>query len=127
MDVPRPSESDTLSAAVPRQRGSEARPPEASPAPAPAPPMAPRRRRLRRILLVALLVVGAGAVGAVGYGFIWYDQMTKPDRGTPTSSADSYLGALLIERDESRAALFVCGAADLDSIRDFKSEIEAQE
>lgn len=127
MDVSRPGESETRPAAVPRQRASDTRPPAVTPDPAPRP--SPRRRgRLRRLLLVALLAVGVAAVGAVGYGFIWYDQETRPDRSTPDGAVSNYLRALLVDRDDTRAALFACSdGRGLAAIRELRTSIEERE
>lgn len=82
----------------------------------------------RRIVLVGLLVVGVGFVGALGYGFLLYDRVTRPDRSAPDVSVDNYLRALLVDRDDGRAALFSCrDAAGLAEIRALRDDIEARE
>lgn len=83
--------------------------------------------RVRRVVLVALLVAGLGAVGAMGAGFVWYDQATRPDRSAPDLVVSHYLRAVLVERDDTRADLFVCAAPELDGLRGLRDEIEQRE
>jgi len=87
----------------------------------------PPRHGVRRLLLVALIVLGIGALAAPVYGFIWYDRATRPDLSQPDLVAASYLRALLIERDDPRADLFVCDEPDLGPIRALREEIERRE
>jgi hypothetical protein len=92
------------------------------------PPTTPSRGRLRRILLLVLLVGTVSLVGVLGYGFLLYDQATKPDRSTPDVAANNYLLALLVERDDVRANLFACRNKEgLADIRAFRDEIVARE
>lgn len=80
------------------------------------------------MLLTVLVVLGVGAVGAAGYGFVWYDRETRPDRSSPSASAGNYIGALLQDRDQNRADLFACDdEGGLSEIRRFQADIEERE
>jgi hypothetical protein len=82
----------------------------------------------RRVLLVVLLVAGVTAVGGIGYGFLLYDQATRPDRSAPDVTVDNYLRGLLMERDDTRAGLYACrDGSNLAEIRAFRTEIEERE
>src|SRR5688572_29610355 len=84
----------------------------AGPGAAPGRPVAagPRRRggRLRAVLAVLGGMVALLCLGGVGLAFVLYNEETKPDRGSPNVTADSYLRALLVERDGVRADVFAC-------------------
>ena len=149
MDAPQPSKSENPSIAVPHQRvpqiGGAARapagvppvppagPPLSGPVPVPGPqPVGPmrapgKRRWLRRVLPWILVVLVVGVVGAAGYGFIWYDRATAPDRSSPDATLSNYLGALLVERDDSRAGLYVCEAPHLAEMQELRGSIEQRE
>ncbi|GAB7049587.1 hypothetical protein JCM9534A_47130 [Catenuloplanes indicus JCM 9534] len=72
--------------------------------------------------------MGVLCSGTVGYTLWWYNQETKPDRSAPDVVASSFLRALLVERDDSQAVLYVCedGAA-LNHIYALRKEIESRE
>src|SRR5690606_6577135 len=82
---------------------------------------------MRRVLLLALIAVGVVAVATPVYVFVWYDRATRPDLSQPDLVASSYLRALLVERDDPRANLFVCEDPDLGAIRTLRDEIERRE
>lgn len=126
MDLPPPSEPETRSVAVPRQRAGE--PPSTAAKPDSAPRTGTGRRRWRRYLVVALLAVAVAAAGTVGYGLLWYDQQTRPDRSTPDGAVSNYLRALLVDRDDTRAALFTCpDVRGLAPMRELRRSIEDRE
>jgi hypothetical protein len=67
-------------------------------------------------------------VGAVGLGLVLYREETRPDRSSPSLAADSYLRALLVERDDARADVFSCrDQRQLADITSFANDIEARE
>lgn len=72
--------------------------------------------------MAVALAAGLALLGAVGYGFILYDQATKPDRSAPDVVVSNYLRALLVERDDVRAGLYACrdgsGLAEIRALRD---------
>ncbi|RZU72103.1 hypothetical protein EV384_0444 [Micromonospora kangleipakensis] len=107
---------------VPAQRT----PPEQLAPPAPAPVPERPRRRLRTVLsvvagLLALLCVGGGVTG-----FILYDRATAPDRSAPDVVVVNYLQALLVARDDNKAALFTCDGS-IPSVDGFRDQIVRRE
>jgi len=87
-----------------------------------------RRSWTWRIVVTLLVVVAAGTTGAAGIAFFAYDQATRIDRSDPDLVVTNYLRALLNERDETRAALYVCSdASGLSEIRALREQIESQE
>jgi hypothetical protein len=107
---------------IPAQRegGSTAPPPLPAPAvgsppPATVPvasgipgPAAPRRRKGRILLILAIVVASLVVLGGIA-GVVVYGQATKIDRSTPTVVARQFLQAALVEKDVGRVGLFVCG------------------
>ncbi|MGV9805472.1 Rv0361 family membrane protein [Micromonospora chersina] len=107
---------------VPAQRT----PPEQLAPPAPAPAPARPKRRLRTVLAVvagvlALLCAGGGVVG-----FVLYDRATAPDRSAPDVVVVNYLQAVLVTRDDNRAALFTCDGS-LQVMDDYRDQIVSRE
>jgi hypothetical protein len=85
-------------------------------------------RRGRQVILLVLLVAAVSLVGALSYGFIWYDQATKPDRSSPDVAVSNYLRAMFVDRDEVRAGLFACRERSvLDEIRRSRDDLVARE
>jgi hypothetical protein len=67
-------------------------------------------------------------LGGLGLGYVLYDQATELDRSAPDVVVDSYLRALLVDRNDATAALHTCGQdADLSAIEQLRSDIEGQE
>src|SRR5262245_3403748 len=94
------------------------------------PIQAPRRRPWgRRILLIIAIAVPVLAVSALGAGLVLYDRATRIDRSQPDLVVSNYLRALLLDRDDDRAALHTCadpgGLAEIRAWRD--NEIVARE
>jgi hypothetical protein len=81
------------------------------------------RRRSRTALIVLAAVLGMVAVAGVA-GLVIYDRATAIDRSTPTVVADQFLGAVVVERDPRRVALFICSEWSADeAIRDLTADI----
>lgn len=92
----------------------------APPLPEPA-PVRPRQQRVRTILTVTAAVLTALVLGGIVGGYVLYDRATTPDRSAPEVVVDNYLRAFLVDRDDTLAALFVCGdgaSVELRSLRD---------
>ncbi|HYN96306.1 MAG TPA: hypothetical protein VES42_20885 [Pilimelia sp.] len=67
-------------------------------------------------------------LGGAGIAFVYYDEATKPNRSAPSTAADGYLRALLVERDEARADTFACEeTGPLADIRGFRAQVAARE
>ncbi|WP_232323808.1 hypothetical protein [Catenuloplanes japonicus] len=85
------------------------------------------RRSWKTVLLVVASVMGVLCSGTVGYGLWRYNEETKPDRSAPDVAVSNYLRAFLSERDDNQASLYVCGSPDLNSMSDFRDDIENRE
>ncbi|WP_433233719.1 hypothetical protein ACQP2H_29155 [Micromonospora sp. CA-248260] len=108
---------------VPAQRT----PPDQSAPPAPLPVPPRRPRRLRTVLTVvggvlALLCVGAGVTG-----YVLYERAATPDRSAPDVVVDNYLREFLVNENDTRAELLVCGNADLKAVDALRSELRQRE
>ncbi|WP_341721439.1 hypothetical protein QQG74_29840 [Micromonospora sp. FIMYZ51] len=103
---------------VPAQRT----PPEELAPPAVAPAPQRPRRRLRTVLAVVAGTLAALCLGGAVAGYLVYDRVTTPDRSAPDVVVDNYLRAFLVDRNDVRANLFVCGSntdlGQLDALRD---------
>jgi hypothetical protein len=59
-------------------------------------------------------------LGGVSVAYVVYDKATEADRSSPEVAVTNYLQALLMERDQSRAALYACeeasNLADVDAL-----------
>ncbi|MFC0007946.1 hypothetical protein [Micromonospora siamensis] len=109
---------------VPAQRTSPDQ--FAPPAPAPAPGRPPRR--LRTVLVVVAGVLALLLVGGAVTAFVLYDRATAPDRSAPDVVVASYIQAFLIDKNDTKAAQFVCDAkADLAAVEDLRHEVEQRE
>jgi hypothetical protein len=88
----------------------------------------PRRRRLR---LVLALVGGALAVlclGGGGIAYVLYDRATAPDRSAPDVVVDNYLRAYLVDRNDTKAQLYVCGdSSQFAELRALRADLRARE
>lgn len=77
----------------------------------------PRRMAWRFVLAAFLAAVPLVCVGGLFLGFHLYDSATRPDRGTPAKTVQSYLQALLVNRDDADAAQYACaGTTDLGTL-----------
>jgi hypothetical protein len=65
-------------------------------------------RRLRRVLLVAAVVLASVVTVAGAFGVFVYDKATAIDRSTPAVAVQNFLQAALVDGDATRLALFVC-------------------
>ena len=93
-----------------------------------APSAKARRSWTWRIVITLLVIVAAATAGAAGVAFFAYDRATRIDRSDPDLVVTNYLRALLNERDETRAALYVCSdASGLAEITALREHIESQE
>lgn len=78
-----------------------------------------------------MLIGGALALlctGGAGVAFVAYRDATEPDRSSPDVAVDNYLRAYLVDRNDTRAQLYVCeNAAELGAIDALRRDIEAKE
>ncbi|MEV1286025.1 hypothetical protein [Micromonospora sp. NPDC049679] len=107
---------------------SEYTPGSPPPIPVPAGTPMPPGRRLRVTLAIVGGMVLLLCMGSVGMAYALYDNATAPDRSAPDVAVDNYLRALLIERDDTAAALYSCRGADrLDAIKEFREDLQSRE
>lgn len=104
---------------VPAQRT----PPDHLTQPPSAQPPAPSRRRLSTVLTVVGGVLALLCFGGTAAGYLLYDRATAPDRSAPDVVVDNYLRAFLVDRNDTKADLFVCDGGgerltELESLRD---------
>ncbi|HEX5596243.1 MAG TPA: hypothetical protein VFX61_09545 [Micromonosporaceae bacterium] len=98
-------------------------------APAPVGPQPPRSRRyLRPILTVLGGVLALLCLGGIGVAYVAYDGATAPDRSAPDVVVDNYLRALLVDRNDAQANLYVCkGSPDLAEVRALRADLDDRE
>jgi hypothetical protein len=61
-------------------------------------------------------------------GYVWYDNATRPDLGTPIGAVRQYLNAYLGDRDTGRAAQFACGGnADIPNVKAARDDLVSRE
>lgn len=111
-------------AAVPRSREASERAGD-EPGPAAEPPA--RRRRWPLVLAVVVGAVSVACATALGVGYVSYDRLTEPDRGTPAVTVRQYLEATLNERSPGRAKLFECAHPRLDEVTGLLDELRGKE
>ncbi|GAA1804062.1 hypothetical protein HC028_04360 [Planosporangium flavigriseum] len=96
-----------------------------------AAPAVPAGRSRRRVVTIALAVVlGALAVlcvGGLGFGYVFYRQISEPDRKTPAVVVEQFVEATFNERDHSRVALFTCRDAELSELNQVVSDLRVRE
>ncbi|MBO4204984.1 hypothetical protein [Micromonospora echinofusca] len=109
---------------VPAQRT----PPEQY-APTPVtPPTPPKPRRVRRVLAVVAGVLALLCVGGTAVGYVLYDRATAPDRSSPDVVVDNFLRAYLVDRNDTRAALFRCAEpTGLIDLQNFRNDLQERE
>ena len=125
VDVPPHSEQQAPPApAVPVQRPGD------RPTGAPGQPTARRRRPRNWRLIIAVMAGVLSPVCAAGSlaGYVWYDNATRPDLGTPIGAVRQYLNAYLGDRDTGRAAQFACGGnADIPNVKAARDDLVSRE
>jgi hypothetical protein len=78
--------------------------------------------------LIAGILVVAGSLGAVTWGLLAYNQVTKVDRSDPEVVTDEYLRATLVRKDKAGADLYACSdQTELGPIKDFRQELDRRE
>lgn len=87
----------------------------------------PTRRRFPPVLTVLGGMLALLLFGGAGIAYLAYDRATAPDRSAPDVVVDNFLRAYLVDRDDSKAALYACGRPRLDEIRAFRSDLEDRE
>ncbi|BCL14393.1 hypothetical protein [Micromonospora sagamiensis] len=110
---------------VPAQRA-----PQEDLAPPPAQPVpVPPRRRLRTALTVAGVVLAVVCLSAAATVYILYSRASAPDRSAPDVVVDNYLRAFLVDRNDARADLFICGQGPdgVAELRALRTDLEARE
>jgi hypothetical protein len=120
--VPPPAGSQVSRVPAQRTPPDQFAPPPAAPA-----PVRPRRS-LRTVLTVVAGVLALLCVGGAVVGFVLYDRVTAPDRSAPDVVVDNYLRAFLVDRDDTKAALYACnGTGVFAAIKSLRDEIEQRE
>ncbi|TNH30858.1 hypothetical protein FHG89_05425 [Micromonospora orduensis] len=107
---------------VPAQRTPSEQLPPAPAAPAPQTP----RRRMRTVLVVVAGVLALLSLGGVVTAYVWYNEASAPDRGTPDVAVVNYLQEALVSRDPNRAKLFTCEGA-VPALDEFGAQIARRE
>jgi hypothetical protein len=80
------------------------------------------------VLAVVLGVVSLLCVGGLGTGYLFYRQVSEPDRSTPGVVVRQYLQATFDDRDKSKAARFTCGRpADIGETEKLLADIVSRE
>jgi hypothetical protein len=78
-----------------------------------------------------MLVAGALALlctGGAGVAFVAYRDATEPDRSSPDVTVDNYLRAFLVDRNDTRAQLYLCRPSlRLTEMEVLREDIEARE
>lgn len=64
--------------------------------------------RWRRVAVICGVVALAASAGAVGWGLLAYNEVTKVDRSDPQVVTDQFLRAVLIRKDHAGAELYTC-------------------
>jgi hypothetical protein len=82
------------------------------------------------VAIVLAVVLGGLAVlcvGGLGVGYLFYRQVSEPDRKTPAVVVEQFVEATFNERDHSRARLFTCPNAQLGELDQLMSDLRARE
>jgi hypothetical protein len=91
-------------------------------------PAGRRGRTVAIVLAVVLGVVSLLCVGGLGTGYLFYRQVSEPDRSTPGVVLRQYLDVTLNERDDGRARLFTChDAAGLAPVQQLRDDMRSKE
>lgn len=84
--------------------------------------------RWRRVAVIAGILVVAGGIGAVSWGLLAYNQVTKIDRSNPKVVTDEYLRAALVRKDKAGADLYACeDQSKLAPIKALRDELDQRE
>ncbi len=87
-----------------------------------------QNRRVRLVLALAGGMMALFCLGGVGLFVALYDEATKIERVEPDAVVDNFLAAYLVERDDSKAALYSCeSGADLIEIAAYRTDIVERE
>ncbi|HWH00737.1 MAG TPA: hypothetical protein VNV66_15800 [Pilimelia sp.] len=84
----------------------------------------PRYSRLRLVLLVVGGVLALLCLGGLGIGYALYDDATRIERDHPDVVVDNYLRALLVDRNDTTAQLYVCRSPSLGQVQNLRRAID---
>lgn len=94
----------------------------------PAPGVAaPPGRRLQLSLAIVAGMVALLCMGGIGMAYALYDKVTAPDRSAPDVAVDSYLRALLVERDDVKARLYLCDSPQVAALEQLRHDLQSRE
>ena len=103
-------------------------PPTGAGTPPAEPPKKPRNRRLRLWLALGAGILSLLCLGGIGIAVLVYDDETKIERTTPGASADSFLRAYLVNRDDDEVALYSCkSGGDFSDLEAYRTDIQNRE
>src|SRR6478735_6383383 len=84
--------------------------------------------RMRRIALLAAVIVGAAGIGAAGWGLLAYNEVTKIDRSEPEVVTDEFLRAVLVRKDDAGRDLYACSdQSRLEPIKALRRDLDRRE
>ena len=87
----------------------------------------PPSRRLHLSLAIVAGMIGLLCMGGIGMAYALYDKATAPDRSAPDVAVDNYLRALLIERDDVKARLFLCRSPQVSALEQLRDDLQMRE
>jgi heme A synthase len=80
------------------------------------------------ILAVAAALLSTLCAASSLTAYLWYDQATTPNRGSPAVVVLQYVNAYLGSRDSARAALFACGDnPELPAVKAARDDLKNRE
>lgn len=84
--------------------------------------------KLKKAVLIGVIAVGIGGVGAGIVGLRAYDEATRIDRSHPDVVIGEFVDAYLHKRDDAAASLYTCGRrADLHEFSKLRDRIKSEE
>lgn len=87
-----------------------------------------RRQRLRLWLAMGAGILALLCLGGVGVAVALYDGATEIKRTAPDAVTDNFLRAYLVNRDDERAALYMCkSGGNFDQIAAYRKDITTRE